>query len=162
MDTDKKLPRIIENARRLNSARFITPLSLDEAEQRRTEEAAKVGEIQTQLGDKDWRDSSGNRADAHEYWAWRKKASWALQLSQAELRSLNAWIKNVNRAAQTVCTDGGSIDVDPRDPHKMLVAALRVLKRIAAETDIDPEERAVIDALQEAVRHSTAQQGISR
>ena len=138
---------------------FVPPVSLDDAEARRIFITSEIGSIQTQLGDRDHKDGMGNRMSENDYWAWRKKASWAYQMKLAELRQVNAWIKSANRTAAAAVDPSKGIVIDPNDPDKMLVAAYRVLKRLGSEIDLQDDEQAVVDALWECIRGTVGVKG---
>lgn len=71
----------------------MTPSSLTEAEEQRQRITLEIQGIQAQLGDKQRTDETGNRLEASEYWAWKKRAQHALNQKLDELRTLKAWIK---------------------------------------------------------------------
>lgn len=76
---------------------FVTPKSLTDAEARRRELAEKIGDIATQLSDRDRCHPDGRRFTDAEYHAWRKKALGALRAHERVLRQTNDWIKQERR-----------------------------------------------------------------
>lgn len=127
---------------------FVQPTTRAEAEERRRASIERVQDIQTQLGNRN-REVDGVRLNDRDYWAWRAKATFALKCENVELRNLNAWLKAHNSAAQNAVARRDLSDFDLKDVFQALLAAHNLLQRLARETDLDEEERAVVDAVRE-------------
>lgn len=74
--------------------------TLAEAEERRQQLTLEVQGIQAQLGDRQRTDESGRRLTSNEYWAWKKKAQYALNQKLDELRSIKNWIRDLKAPAE--------------------------------------------------------------
>ncbi|MBW2691006.1 MAG: hypothetical protein JRE57_00050 [Deltaproteobacteria bacterium] len=84
----------------MNTDEFTAPRTLDEAEVRRQDLTLNVQSIQAQLGDKQRTDDNGRRLTSKEYWAWKKRATHALNQKLDELRLVKQWLRN-NRQPST-------------------------------------------------------------
>lgn len=65
------------------------PNTIEEALEKRQELRIAVRRIEARLGDRAYKD----RTPHDEYWAWRKKAVWALANALEELWFIKDWIK---------------------------------------------------------------------
>lgn len=116
---------------------FPEPTSVAAAEARRLELQAAIGEIETQLADRDRRRLGGTRLTPTEYHAWRRTAISALSLKAAELRHVRAWLRGraQPRAARAILADLilalGEVRLEGPDPALQAVAA--ALERARAE-----------------------------
>lgn len=83
---------------------FTLPTTLEEAEPRRQQLTLDVQSIQAQLGDKQRTDENGRRLSSREYWAWKKRATHALNQRLDELRVVKQWIRDNRSTADRVDT----------------------------------------------------------
>lgn len=119
---------------------FAAPKSISEAEERILTTTYNVQNIESQLSDRNRTAVGGVRLDTKAYFAWRAKTITALKFQTAELRSLKTWLK-ATRTAQTLAAQ----KIDPANPKTLIAAGARLLQRLQAEVDLDPDEAAVVE-----------------
>lgn len=119
---------------------FTAPKSLGEAQERILNVTFNIQNIEAQLADRNRTMVGGVRLDAKSYFTWRAKTITALKFQAAELRSLKQWVKSARANALFAHQK-----IDPTDPKSLIVAGARLLQRLRAEVDLDPDEQAVVD-----------------
>jgi len=122
---------------------YVEPVSLEDAQARHRALVYDINVIQMQLGDGSRRGRMGP-----EFSAWKLKAMGARLNKVDELMFLKDWIK-ARRAALQV-----GIKADISDPTALIAAARNLLVSLKHDgVDLDPEELAVLDALDAYCMH---------
>lgn len=131
--------------------------TLDQAHWAKNLLVEAVQHIDTQLACR--RPLPGVRLPIEEYEAlqkWRGDALVARKHALRQLRIVKDFISRGNRQRQAETSKAAGINQD--DAMSLIVAAHELLHRIATETDIDPDEQIVIDALRDCIdRHQHAE-----
>ena len=123
---------------------FVEPASLTDAELQRRHLTEKIGDIATQLSDRDRRHPDGTRFTDHEYHDWRRRALGALRAHERVLRQINDWIKQERRNARALET----ASLDDKEMFQRINAAYKLFVKLREEgVDFTPEEWTIIEQL---------------
>lgn len=134
------------------------PTDIQDGERRKLKLLEELNDIQRQLGDRNRTGADGQRMDDDVYWTWRKHAVAALNFKHAEVRRINAWLKERRNAAeaelQRAKAKEGGIEFDNGDPISMLRAAYGVMARMLKDLEdgLDDDEYSLFIAMQNYLR----------
>lgn len=122
---------------------YAEPTSLEDALTRHRALVYDINVIQMQLGDESRRERMGG-----EFTSWKMKAMGARLNKVDEILYLKDWVKARRAALQA------GIQADRSDPTSLIAAARNVLLNLKRDNvDFDPEELAVLDALDAYCTH---------
>ena len=123
---------------------FSEPASLTDAEVRRRHLAEKIGDIATQLADRDRRHADGKRFTDKEYHDWRRRALGAMRAHERVLRQVNDWIKHERRRQHAE----KSMPPEQLDAFRIIDRAYKLFVKLREEeVEFTAEEWADIELL---------------
>lgn len=128
---------------------FKKPETAREARERIAKLVEEIMNIESQLADKNKKDTNGRRMHPRKYMAWRKNAISALSFKSAELQAARSWLRDYTHGILS-----HAMDLDSSDPMELLKAcyvAHENIKGIVGVEELPPEIIIVFDLVRDKV-----------